>query len=64
MKKKKKLTEEKIDEIVTKEADDLTRWNEPILIKTTSVTSIRLSPETITTLEEAYVPHSVAGMAR
>jgi len=47
MKKKKKLTEEKIDAIVTKEADDFTKWEEPILVKPTNVTSIRLSPETI-----------------
>jgi len=45
--KKRKLTEENIDEIVTKEAGDLTRWEEPILVKPAGVTSIRLSPETI-----------------
>ena len=45
--KKKKLTEEEIDEIVTKEADDLTKWEEPIFIKPAGATSIRLSSETI-----------------
>jgi len=45
--KKRKLTEEKIDEIVTKEADDPTRWEKPVFVKATSITSIRLSPDTI-----------------
>lgn len=45
--KKKKLTEENIDEIVIKEADDFTRWEEPVLVKSNFITSIRLSPETI-----------------
>ena len=47
MKKKKKLSEKKIDEIVTREADDLTKWEEPIFVKPASATSIRLSPEIV-----------------
>ena len=45
--KKRKISEEKIDEIVMKEADDLTKWEEPTLVNPSGVTSIRLSPETI-----------------
>ena len=45
--KKRKFTEEEVDEIVTKEADDFTKWEEPILVKPAGATSIRLSPETI-----------------
>jgi hypothetical protein len=37
--KKRKLTEEEIDEIVTKETDDPTKWEEPILVKPAGVTS-------------------------
>ena len=44
---KRKLTEEAIDEIIIKEAEDLSKWEEPILVKPTGITSIRLSPETI-----------------
>ena len=43
--KKRKFTEEEVDEIVTKEADDFTKWEEPILVKPAGATSIRLSPD-------------------
>lgn len=43
----KKLTEEEIDEIVIREADDLSKWEEPIQVKAPQATSIRLSPQTI-----------------
>ena len=45
--KKRKHTEEDIDAVVMKEADDLTRWEAPIHVKPSSVTSIPLSPATI-----------------
>jgi predicted DNA binding CopG/RHH family protein len=43
----KKLTEEKIDEIVIKEADDLSKWEKPIRVKAPQAISIRLSAELI-----------------
>ncbi len=42
-----KLSAEEIDEIVVAEADDLSRWEEPIVVRPTRVISIRLSPEII-----------------
>jgi len=48
--KKRKHTEEDIDAIVTKEADDLNRWDAPIHGKPSGVTSIPLSPATISLL--------------
>ncbi len=45
--KKKKLTEKKIDDIVTREADDLTKWGDPIFVKPVGATSIRLSPDIV-----------------
>lgn len=45
--KKRKLTEENIDDIITKEAEDLTKWDEPTLVKSAGATSIRLSPEMV-----------------
>ena len=45
--KKRELSERDIDEIVTKEAEDPSKWEEPVLVKQSGVTSIRLSSETI-----------------
>ena len=45
--KKRELSERQIDEIVTKEAEDPSKWEEPVLVKQSGVTSIRLSSETI-----------------
>ena len=45
--KKRRLTEEEIDEIVISEASDITKWEEPISVKPSGATSIRLSPDTI-----------------
>lgn len=42
--KKRKLSEEEIDQLVIAEAEDLTKWEEPISVKPTS---IRLSPSII-----------------
>ncbi len=41
MKEKKRLTEEEIDKLVIAEADDMSKWKEPISVKPTS---IRFSP--------------------
>jgi predicted DNA-binding protein len=45
--KKRKVSDRKIDEIVAKEAEDPSKWEEPVLVKQSGVTSIRLSSETI-----------------
>jgi len=45
--RKKKLTEEEIDEIVISEADDITKWEEPISVKPLGTALIRLSPDMI-----------------
>lgn len=42
-----KLSEEEIDEIVVKEANDLTKWEKPIAVKAPKAISLRLSPELI-----------------
>jgi len=42
--KKRKLTEGEIDRLVVAEANDMTKWGEPVSVKTTS---IRLSPSII-----------------
>jgi len=59
--RKRKLAEEKIDEIVTKEAEDLTRWEEPILVKPAGVTLIRLSPEMIRKAKYLAKIHKLRG---
>lgn len=41
---KRKLSEEEIDQLVIAEAEDLTKWEEPVAVKPTS---IRLSPSII-----------------
>jgi len=46
-KNSKKLTIEQIDEIVTKESDDLSKWEEPIEVKAPQAVLLRLSPELI-----------------
>jgi len=46
-KNSKKLTNEQIDEIVTKESDDLSKWEEPIEVKAPQAILLRLSPELI-----------------
>lgn len=46
-KKSKKLTDEQIDEMVIKEADDLSKWDEPIKVKAPQAISLRLSAELI-----------------
>jgi len=46
-KNSKKLTNEQIDEIVTKESDDLSKWEEPIEVKAPQAVLLRLSPELI-----------------
>ena len=45
--RKRKFGERQIDKIVTKEAEDPSKWEEPVLVKQSGVTSIRLSSETI-----------------
>jgi hypothetical protein len=45
--RKKKLTEQEIDEIVASEADDITKWEDPISVKPEGAISIRLSTDTI-----------------
>ena len=42
--KKRKLTEGEIDRLVVAEANDMTKWGEPVSVKPTS---IRLSPSII-----------------
>lgn len=37
MKHKKRLTEEEIDKIVIAEADDMTKWEKPIMVKSAAV---------------------------
>lgn len=44
MKHKKRLTEEEIDRLIIAEADDMTKWEKPIVVKPTS---IRFSPSII-----------------
>ena len=46
-KNSKKLTNEQIDEIVTIESDDLSKWEEPIEVKAPQAVLLRLSPELI-----------------
>ena len=46
-KNSKKLTNEQIDEIVIKESDDLSKWEEPIEVKAPQAVLLRLSPELI-----------------
>lgn len=41
------ITEKEVDEIVIREANDLTKWEEPIQVKAPQATSIRLSPQII-----------------
>ncbi len=45
--KKRELTEQEIDEIVISEANDISKWEEPISVKPSGAASIRLSPDTI-----------------
>ena len=45
--RKEKLTEQEIDEIVIGEANDMTKWEEPISVEPSGAISIRLSPDTI-----------------
>ncbi len=45
--KKRKLTEDQIDEIVIKEADDLSKWESPVHVKAPQAISLRLSPQLI-----------------
>ena len=45
--KKRELTEQEIDEIVTSEANDISKWEEPVSVKPSGTASIRLSPDTI-----------------
>ena len=42
--KKRELAEQEIDEIVTSEANDISKWEEPISVKPSGAASIRLSP--------------------
>ena len=42
-----KLSEKEIDEIVIKEADDLTKWEKPIAVKMRRAISLQLSPELV-----------------
>ena len=44
---KQKLTEKQIDAIVTKEADDLSKWDASIHVKAPKAISLRLSPQLI-----------------
>ncbi len=46
-KNSKKLTDEQIDEMVIKEADDLSKWVTPIKVRAPQAISLRLSPELI-----------------
>ncbi|MFQ5770035.1 MAG: hypothetical protein ACE5HX_05840 [bacterium] len=43
----KKLKDEDIDEIVIKDANDLSKWENPIQVKAPQAISLRLSPELI-----------------
>lgn len=45
--KRRKLSRREIDEIVTKEAEDPGKWEKPVLVKPSGMTSIRLSSERI-----------------
>lgn len=45
--RKKKPTEQEIDESVTREAGDITKWEEPISVNPEGAISIRLSADTI-----------------
>lgn len=42
-----KLSEKDMDEIVIKEADDLTKWEEPVAVKAPKAISLQLSPELV-----------------
>lgn len=46
-KNSKKLTNEQIDEMVTRESDDLSKWEEPIEVNAPQAISLRLSAELI-----------------
>lgn len=54
MKHKKGLTEKEIDSIVIVEADDMTKWEKPIMVKPAF---IRLSPSTIARAEHLAKLH-------
>jgi hypothetical protein len=45
--RKRKLTEQEIDEIVVSEANDSTKWEEPISVKPSGAALIRLSSDMI-----------------
>ena len=57
----RKVTERQIDEIVTTEAEDLSKWEEPVLVKQSGVTSIRLSSETISKARRLAKIHKSRG---
>ena len=59
--KKRELSERDIDEIVTKEAEDPGKWEEPVLAKQSGVTSIRLSSETISKAKRLAKIHKSRG---
>ena len=59
--KKKKLSEREIDAIVTEEAEDPSKWEEPVLAKQSGVTSIRLSSETISKAKRLAKIHKSRG---
>jgi predicted transcriptional regulator len=59
--KKRKLSQAEIDEIVTNEAEDPSKWEEPVLVKQSGVTSIRLSSETISKARRLAKIHKSRG---
>jgi predicted transcriptional regulator len=59
--RKRKVSERQIDEIVTTEAEDLSKWEEPVLVKQSGVTSIRLSSETISKARRLAKIHKSRG---
>jgi len=59
--RKSKLTEQEIDEIVISEANDITKWEEPISVKPPRVTPIRLSPDTVKTAKYFAKLHKYRG---
>jgi len=59
--KKRKLTEQEIDEIVIREADDINKWEEPISVKASGEASILLSPDTIRKAEYFARLHKYRG---
>ncbi len=54
----KKLKDTEIDEIVIKDADDLSKWEKPIKVKAPQAIALRLSPELIQKIQNFAKIHN------